>query len=255
AYLLFAVDARRPFLAGLMLAWAFATRASLVLAAAFFYWQLVAPASGERFERKEQLKRFLLFSAPPLVAGVLLLWFNHARFENPMEFGHTYLAGGRMPRIRDFGLFHPAFFKRNLHAAFTLTPRIIDKAPYLQISKHGMSLFLTTPALLMLFRPKRWHRILAPTLLCLAATFGLILMYQNTGWVQFGYRFSLDFLPYVLILMAVTAPPVGRAFQGLILVGVLVNAVGAGGFGRRLLNPYTAEFACPEPVLESKKGE
>lgn len=253
AYLLFALDARKPFWAGLMLAWAFASRASLVLAAGFFYWQLLRPASGERFERKDQLKRFVLFSAPPLVAGLLLLWFNQVRFHNPMEFGHTYLAGGRMPRIRDFGLFHPAFLKRNLHAAFTLTPRFIDKAPHFQISKHGMSLFLSTPALVFLFRPKRWHRVATPALVGLVLLFGLILLYQNTGWVQYGYRFSLDFLPYVLILLAVGAPKVGKLFQGLILVGVLVNAVGAAGFGRTMLGKYTADFGCPEPKLEAPK--
>ncbi len=231
-YLYFAVDARRPLLAGAALAMAFATRASLVFAAVFFYWQLFLSEKGRALDSKERWRRFALFSAPCLAVGLLLLWYNAARFENPAEFGHTYLAGGTMPRIRDFGLMHFNFLDRNLHAALTLVPQIIDKPPYIQLSKHGMSLFLTTPALLLLFRPLRGHalsRSFAVAAGCVALP---IAFYQNTGWEQFGFRFSLDFMPYLVGCLALGARPMTRWFRGLIIAGVLVNAIGAATFHR-----------------------
>jgi len=242
-YISMSIDARRPFLAGLALSMAFATRASLVFAAVFFYWQLFLSEKGRALETRERWKRFALFSAPCLVVGLVLLWYNYARFENPAEFGHTYLAGGTMPRIRDFGLMHPNFLGRNLHAALTLVPRFVEQAPYIQLSKHGMSLFLTTPALLLLFRPVRQSplaRSFAATALVVAVP---IALYQNTGWEQFGFRFSLDFMPYLLGCLALGGRSMNRWFKGLIIAGVLVNAIGAATFHRagKLYGHHMAE--------------
>ncbi len=66
-----------------------------------------------------------------------------------------------------------------------------------------------------------------------AATLLLIplLTYYNTGWWQFGYRFSLDFMTPVLILLALAAGPrVGWKVRALILLGVVVNAWGTWWF-------------------------
>lgn len=160
-YLYFALDARRPVLAGICLAMAFSTRASLVFAAVFFYWQVFFPNRDDG-PREDRWKRAALFSLPCLVVGLVLLYYNYIRFENPLEFGHTYLAGGTLARIRDYGLFHPDFLNRNLTAAFTLLPRITDTAPYIQLSKHGMSIFVTTPVLIWLLWPKRSTAIHKP---------------------------------------------------------------------------------------------
>jgi hypothetical protein len=53
------------------------------------------------------------------------------------------------------------------------------------------------------------------------------LLYQNTGYVQFGYRFSLDYTPYLFLLLAVGARPLDRLFWALGLFGVAVNTWGA----------------------------
>ena len=232
AYLYFAIDARRPLLAGLCLAAAFSTRATLLFAAVFFYLQLFFPNDGKRLPARELARRFALFSAPCAAVGLLLLLYNYVRFENPLEFGHIYLAGGTIPRIRDYGLFHPHFLPRNLVSAFTLTPKILTEAPWLKLSKHGMSIFLSTPALLWLARTRRVGRLgahLALTALVLAVP---IFLYQNTGWEQFSFRFALDFLPLLICLLALGRWSMGRWFRVAVVVGILVNAFGAVTFKR-----------------------
>lgn len=235
-FVYFAVDARRPLLAGLCMAAAFSTRATLVVAALFFYLQLFWPSDGQRQPPREILKRFALFSAPCLAAGLLLMWFNDARFADPMEFGHTYLAGGTIPRIRDWGLFHPHFIERNLAAAFATVPKITEAAPYLKLSKHGMSLLITTPALLWLFWPRRTsaptRRLARQMALTTLVVVVPIVLYQNTGWEQFGFRFLLDFLPWLIALLAIGTWRLGRLFQAAVIVGILVNAFGAVTFQR-----------------------
>ena len=58
------------------------------------------------------------------------------------------------------------------------------------------------------------------------------LLYQNDGWVQFGYRFSNDFSFALIMLLAIGGRPLTRTWKALILVGVVVNLFGALTFGR-----------------------
>jgi len=53
------------------------------------------------------------------------------------------------------------------------------------------------------------------------------LFYQNSGYVQFGYRFALDITPYLIMLLAVGRLPMNRWTKLLIIAGVLVNLAGA----------------------------
>ena len=57
-----------------------------------------------------------------------------------------------------------------------------------------------------------------------------MLLYQNTGWIQFGYRFSNDFAPLVVLMIALGGRRLGRAFWSLGLLAVLINAFGAVSF-------------------------
>jgi hypothetical protein len=58
------------------------------------------------------------------------------------------------------------------------------------------------------------------------------LLYQNDGWIQFGYRFSNDFSFALIMLLAIGGRPLTRTWKALILVGVAVNVFGAITFGR-----------------------
>lgn len=54
-----------------------------------------------------------------------------------------------------------------------------------------------------------------------------IVSYYNTGWMQFGARFSLDLMvPAVALLGVVTRERMGWTFKGAVALGVLVNAWG-----------------------------
>jgi hypothetical protein len=57
------------------------------------------------------------------------------------------------------------------------------------------------------------------------------LLYQNTGYMQFGFRFSLDYTPYLLLLFAVGGWSLRhRAVLAAVGLGVLVNFWGAVAF-------------------------
>jgi hypothetical protein len=246
-YMIFAVDARRPLLAGVFCALAFATRTPLLFSCVFFYLFLLFPGGKlRRGNWGEAAKKFALFSLPCIAVGVSLLVMNEARFGEFREFGHRYLAGGTLANIKNYGLFNFHFLSKNLSALLTLLPRIQPAEPYLLISKHGMSILLTTPAFFWLFRPlprestedKFWHRLLWATVAIVAIP---ALLYQNTGFEQFGYRFAIDYIPYLVTLLAVGRQPLTRAFKLAVVAGVAVNAFGAVTF-KRFNQFYTGEF-------------
>jgi hypothetical protein len=237
-YILFATDARRPFFAGLALGCAFACRTPLLFSVVYFAVFLFFP--GGKLRRDWGLKLIrdgLVFGSAPLVIGLLLMWQNYVRFDHLSEFGHSYLAAGQIDRIKEFGLFNVHFVSRNLTALFALVPKFMPHAPWVQVSQHGLAIWFTTPPLLAFFwsryrtaendRALRWAAFAA---LCAIAVPHIF--YQNTGWVQFGYRFSMDYLPYLLILLAVGRDRLGWLFKFGILLGVGINAFGAVTFGR-----------------------
>ncbi len=233
AFMLAGLDVRRPFLAGVALAIGMATRTPIAFCFVFFAWQLFL---GDNRLKERRIREILIkgawFSLPILLVGGLLITANMMRFGEPTEFGHRLLAGGAGDRIRDHGLFGLWYLDKNLAAAFLNLPEWLGEAPYLRISKHGLSLLFTTPALMWLARPASRGPLagaLWVAVIC-AATPGLL--YQNTGWAQFGYRFVLDYLPYLIALIAVGGKSLGPWFRAAILWGVAINLFGAITFGR-----------------------
>ena len=107
----------------------------------------------------------------------------------------------------------------------------------------GMSLLLTSPAFLLAFavlgRFGR-SRLVTGAVLAIVLVALLNLMHFSQGWVQFGYRFSNDFAPFALILVALGFERLARRHRwgmplgmGLVVVSIAINAWGV-AWGRLL---------------------
>jgi hypothetical protein len=99
----------------------------------------------------------------------------------------------------------------------------------------GMSILLTTPAYLLALPALvlGWRRrIVAGAGLAVLAIALADLAHFSQGWVQFGYRFSNDFAPFAMILVALGIAEARRSRVGwwlawiLVIASVLVNAWG-----------------------------
>jgi hypothetical protein len=105
-------------------------------------------------------------------------------------------------------------------------PRSLSSAtcPILVPKSVGMSLLLTCPAYLLaipaILRAARSRLIAGATIAVLAIAFAN-LMHFSQGWVQFGYRFSNDFAPFAMVLVALGVARFGQV-RG--WVGVLIGA-------------------------------
>lgn len=240
-YVRFAIGARAPFLAGLFLALATATRTPIAFGVVFFMLETFRNRDHYSIPDKGVLgKKLFFFFLPLFVAASVLMVYNYARFDNPLEFGHRFLQAGARPSIREHGLFSMWFLNRNLAAALTHLPVIDSIKPFIHITRNGLSFLFLCPVFFLLLWPRfrenadeGQSRLLYRNLL-IASLFIFIphVMYQNTGWAQFGFRFSLDFTPYLIAAFALSGRPMNRAFKVLFIIAILLNLFGAVTFGR-----------------------
>jgi hypothetical protein len=94
----------------------------------------------------------------------------------------------------------------------------------------GMSVLLTSPAYLLVLPAFRGRsRLVAGALFATVAIALVNLMHFSQGWVQFGYRFSNDFVVFALVLVAIGMErrgKVGWLGLGLVAASIAVNLWG-----------------------------
>jgi hypothetical protein len=111
-------------------------------------------------------------------------------------------------------------------------PWLSDPDSGLKISLHGLALWVTTPNLLWLIWPTRIDARMVGLYFAAGAVALLDLCYQNSGWVQFGYRFALDYMPLLITLLALGARRFGPIFALCTLFAFVINTFGALTFDR-----------------------
>ncbi len=246
AFVWAAVGARRPVLAGICLALGFATRPPWIAVPLFLFEAVRAAGGRDALGTREGRRAFagllLRFAIPIAVGGAALAAYNYARFRNPFEFGHRFMPVQWQERMFRFGLFNYHFLSRNLAAALVLLPRIMTRYPYVRVSQHGMSLLVTSPNLAYTVMPQEPSPLTKPLWLTIACVALPDLLYQNSGYVQWGYRFSLDFMVYFVVLLAIGNRRLTRLFKGLLIAAVAINLLLAIGFDRYTQFSYDDSF-------------
>lgn len=269
-FLLYALDAERPWVCGALLGCMFLTRVTTSLVGLFFVFEAVRvaytrPSKGDPRELPSEgpfldrvravlrdadrgvlvglLARCAVAVVPSLLFAVRL---NSARFHDPRPwaFGHEYLQVGWLARIKKWGLFSFHFLSRNLSVMLTSLPWRPAPAehsvrPPFHISGHGVALWFTSPFYLWLVRPaKTGFLFLAAGVAAFGPLF-MNLLYQNSGWFQFGYRFSNDYALLLFIMLAVSVRKMGPVFWVAAAWAIGWNLFGAMSFERA---PFSAFY-------------
>jgi len=221
---------RRPLLIGLLLGAAFLTRPPVLFAGFFYAYVLTFDRSIRTSVGRWAIARdwsWLVIGVLPAIA--FFFWFNWVRFGSPLDSG--YLEATLPPwleAIREQGLFSISHLAQNWDYFMLHTPQQIPDFPWIKPDGLGMSILITSPALLLSLRAD-WRSRLSWGL---AAAFVLVmipvLLYYGGGWLQYGFRYALDAIPFAVALCAtVLARRRAGLFWWLVLaVGLVVNAIG-----------------------------
>jgi len=215
----------RAWLIGVFVGTAILSRPTTALSCLFFAIPLI---------RREHLTTLARLSIGPIVSVILLAGYNAARFGSALDFGYErmLLTGEGRRLMQTYGQFNPHFIIRNGFWFFLAPPAIRpDHAfPWLGYDPRGLSLFIASPALLYcLIAVRRQWKLPLVRHAAVAAALCLVplLLYFNTGYWQFGHRFSMDYMPLLMVLaVAGVGPRPGRLAFALIALSVAVQTWG-----------------------------
>lgn len=250
-YLWFALDARNPVAAGVLLGLAIHTRANMAFAAPLFAIEALrvhrragagAPSTLASWWDEKDMQKVVTacvkFAIPVAIAVLLSRYLNHLRFDDASETGYRYLQIGWRGRIERWGLFNYHYLGRNLAIFLASTPWFTREFPYVVISLHGLAIWVTTPNFLELvrMRAKGNHGYTPFLALSVASVLAILLLYQNSGWVQFGFRFSNDIAPFLIVLLAINGMRMGKLWYALFAIAIAVNSFGAWSFERQIMH-------------------
>jgi hypothetical protein len=248
----------RQFLAGVLFGLACTSRLTIVFAAPFF---LLIGAGGSWQRRGVSAALGALIPLAALVA------YNLAATGDPFNpaYDHLYrLEAAFYTPLNynlDWGIEDPRYLPQNLQILLlntpVLAPDVVPAAlgggealctdpgavrslfdpdcPLALPRDTGMSLILTSPAYLLAWPALRrlWGRSRLVTGAALAV--GLIalvnVMHFSQGWVQFGYRFSNDFVPWALVLVALGMERLRSGLGVAIAIALVVVSVAVNLWG------------------------
>ena len=223
---------RRPLVLGLLAGAAFLCRAPLLLALPFYAWA-VLPRPGdfgwEGGRHPSPVGRLVVLALVFVPALAASLWYNAVRFGSLLESGYALAAlPAFLEAQRAKGLFSLAHLWMNFDYFLLHVPRIEAAFPFLRPDGLGMSVLITSPGLLGAaladWRDRRSWALLITAAIVLVPS----LLYYGGGWLQYGYRYFLDSLPFVIALCGLAAARrgVGWTWKLLITAGLVVNLIG-----------------------------
>lgn len=231
---------QRAWLIGLLGGFAFLTRAPLAFAMPFYAFMLepgarayVADVAGgyvSRARRAIPWRAWVWLVIGFLPSLIAFFAYNQVRFGTIQESGYALATlPAWLEAQRDKGLFAIAHVPMNLDYFLVHLPAPIGEAPFFKPDGLGMSVLVTSPGLLFALRadwrrPRTWW-LAGATVAVLIPT----LLYYGGGWLQYGYRYFLDSVPFVMAmcgLAAVHRGGVGTGWKALIVVGTFVMAMG-----------------------------
>ena len=180
---------------------------------------LVLLGSAPAQKRMADLAKLVLpFAA---VLGVLAL-YNYARFGNPLESGYGYQVNGMGLPYANWNVpgnrAGPPFSLSNIPSHLWIFLFGLPSSAGV-----GTSVLLMSPHLVYLCSVSRWDLTNKVIVVNVAIVLIAVLAFRSTGFEQVGYRFSLDFLPFVFWLLMRSRIQVTSGFKRLVFIATVID--------------------------------
>lgn len=197
---------KRYLLIGGYLALATATRVNLLMGTIFFILAIIE----ENYSLKKKLLLLTKLFIPIGLTLLFLMSYNYLRFADPFETGYKYNISlpytANFPASQKYGVFSLTHIPINIYYFLFSAPVLLRNQegfpvfPFLKADHWGLSIIFTSPLFLLSFfflNPKRhWKEMIAIIFIGLS-----IFTYYGVGVSQFGYRYALDFYPFLFLVL------------------------------------------------------
>jgi 4-amino-4-deoxy-L-arabinose transferase-like glycosyltransferase len=211
---------KNDFYVGLSLGCSYLSRLPTILSFPFFLL-LTYERNDSWKPRLRQMSLFFLGLAIPVVLDAL---YNFARYNTILDIGYTIIIKGD-PNYTN-GLFSLTYIPRNIYAILFQGPIQLNSFPYFKPNWMGLGLFFTTPAFLCIFKGP-WNKLSKFSAVAVLCIMPILITHGTAGFTQFGYRFSLDYTPFLMLLTAKgMSENLGWQEKALIILSIIVNLWG-----------------------------
>lgn len=166
--------------------------------------------------------------------------YNFLRFGSFFETGHSYhnMAGAYAEDKKNYGVWGTHYITRNFYYMFLNVPKLTSQFPFFSYDHMGNSYLFLSPLFILIFFVKfyNWRkkefRVLNTIIIGTSILITLLLFnYFSTGYMQFGYRYVLDIMPLLILILAQVIPKVNNKIMLMLLaVSIYFNMTGACAF-------------------------
>lgn len=204
---------RRAWVLGLALGLAGLARPTVLLAVIPFGIALL-------LETGRRLRTIAGFGAPVVATLVVTLAYDVARFGSPFETGYGIsILSQALAAQRAQGIFSIRHLPSNLGLFLARGFDLQAHFPYLVPDTNGQSILLTSPALLAsVGAPIRDGTVRLLWASAIIVAIPVFLYYGGGGPITYGYRYALDFMPFLFALVAIAARVRFGALEKLLIV-------------------------------------
>ncbi|MBK9314833.1 MAG: hypothetical protein IPM55_11410 [Acidobacteria bacterium] len=220
--LYFIIVKKNPMLSGACFALAFGNRTETLLLAPLFLY-LLTRGDETGADRWQAVDRFI---AIPVGLGVSTLLYNYLRFDSMLDFGYSRIPGVLDEPWYRHGIFSVHAIPGNMKAMLFESWKWRETFPYLVPNGFGGSIFLQSPFLIYLFgRGARDRAIKLLAWLAIAILTLVLWLHGNPGGWQVSYRYAIELLPWIVLILLETRPDKVKPTEWIILfVSITINA-------------------------------
>ncbi len=253
-------------LSAFLLGMAWLSRAPTLVAMPFFLYGILARWDPEfsltslvdlefykRFIRSPALKNGVIYGLGLLPVVLFYFWYNQVRFDSLTDTGfqtvyESYTNGGSPgglpysfyrvdhPDAGHFPLFSLKNIPLHIYTFFFMPPDYHPDLSIVQPSKYGLSIFLTSPAFIYAFFVTRKTWLKPACWIAIALVTVPLFMHYSQGWVQYGYRFMLDYMPFLAILTVMGFDDHQSRKARAVQIALIAISIASGAWGRYWAN-------------------
>lgn len=221
---------QRLFLIGLLIGMAYLARLPTILALTF-----VPLFLREKFLAgsisKVKIKNLFIFILGLSLALIFNSLYNFLRFGRFDDFAYSLYLQSQSLNIKQsvfpHGFFSLYYIPERIKDIFFSFPIFMDRPPFVIPYLYAMAIYIVTPAFFLILFASFKKRLVYSASITVLAILIPILMKGGNGFTQFGFRYSMDFLPFLLFL---TASGLQNQFRWwaklLIILSILINLWG-----------------------------